>query len=110
MRFDVNASQSLGPRQRARLLERLGPVVRATASDSRSQARNREIALERLRQRLAEGLRVERPRRATKPTKAARVRRLDAKRGIGRKRDRRPPRPGPRVARVCEADRPWTWS
>jgi ribosome-associated protein len=94
VRFDVNASQSLGPRQRARLLERLGPVVRATASDSRSQARNREIALERLRQRLAEGLRVERPRRATKPTKAARVRRLDAKRRQSvRKRDRRPPRP-----------------
>jgi ribosome-associated protein len=94
VRFDVNASPSLGPRQRARLLERLGPMVRATASDSRSQARNREIALERLRQRLAEGLRVERPRRATKPTKAARVRRLDAKRRQSvRKRDRRPPRP-----------------
>ena len=94
VRFDVNASQSLGPRQRARLLERLGPVVRATASDSRSQARNREIALERLRRRLADGLRIERPRRATKPTKAARVRRLDAKRRQSvRKRDRRPPRP-----------------
>ncbi len=94
VRFDVNASHSLGPRQRARLLERLGPMVRATASDSRSQARNREIALERLRRRLADGLRVERPRRATKPTKAARVRRLDAKRRQSvRKRDRRPPRP-----------------
>lgn len=94
VRFDVNASPSLGPRQRARLLERLGPMVRATSSDSRSQARNREIALERLRRRLAEGLRVERPRRATKPTKAARVRRLDAKRRQSvRKRDRRPPRP-----------------
>ena len=53
VRFDVNASPSLGPRQRARLLERLGPVVRATASDSRSQARNREIALERLHLALA---------------------------------------------------------
>jgi ribosome-associated protein len=94
VRFDVNASRSLGPRQRARLLERLGPLVRATASDSRSQARNREIALERLRERLAQGLRIERPRRATKPTKAARVRRLDAKRRQSvRKRDRRPPRP-----------------
>ena len=94
VRFDVNASPSLGPRQRARLLERLGPMVRATSSDSRSQARNREIALERLRRRLADGLRVERPRRATKPTKAARVRRLDAKRRQSvRKRDRRPPRP-----------------
>jgi len=94
VRFDVAGSPSLGPRQRARLLEKLGPVVRATASDSRSQARNREIALERLRTRLAEGLKVERPRRATKPTKAARVRRLDAKRRQSvRKRDRRPPRP-----------------
>jgi ribosome-associated protein len=94
VRFDVAGSPTLGPRQRARLLEKLGPVVRATASDSRSQARNREIALERLRTRLAEGLRVERPRRATKPTKAARVRRLDAKRRqSNRKRDRRPPRP-----------------
>jgi ribosome-associated protein len=94
VRFDVAGSPSLGPRQRARLLAKVGPVVRATASDSRSQARNREIALERLRTRLAEGLKVERPRRATKPTKAARVRRLDAKRRRSvRKRDRRPPRP-----------------
>ena len=91
--FDVARSRSLGPRQRARLLERLGPVVRATASDTRSQARNREVALERLRARLEEGLRVERLRRATKPTKAARTRRLDAKRRQSdRKRDRRAPR------------------
>ena len=94
VRFDVAGSPSLGPRQRARLLEKLGPMVRATASDSRSQARNREIALERLRTRLAEGLKIERPRRATKPTRAARARRLDAKRRqSARKRDRRPPRP-----------------
>jgi len=94
VRFDVAGSPSLGPRQRARLLEKLGPIVRATASDSRSQARNREIALERLRTRLADGLKIERPRRATKPTKAARARRLDAKRRQSvRKRDRRPPRP-----------------
>jgi ribosome-associated protein len=90
--FSVADSTSLGPRQRARLLERLGPVVRATASDTRSQARNRELALERLRARLADGLRVERPRRPTRPTKAARAARLDAKRRQGaRKRDRRPP-------------------
>jgi len=94
VRFDVAGSPSLGPRQRARLLEKLGPMVRATASDSRSQARNREIALERLRTRLAEGLKIERPRRATKPTRSARARRLDAKRRqSARKRDRRPPRP-----------------
>jgi ribosome-associated protein len=80
VRFDVTTSPSLGPRQRARLLERLGPVVRAAASDSRSQARNRELALERLRTRLAAGLHVERRRRATKPTRTAKAKRLDAKR------------------------------
>ena len=56
VRFDVAASPSLGPRQRARLIERLGPVVRVVASDSRSQHRNRELALERLRERLAAAL------------------------------------------------------
>ena len=92
--FSVAESPSLGPRQRARLLERLGPVVRATAADSRSQARNRDLALERLRARLAEGLRVQRPRRPTKPSEAARRRRLDAKRRrSARKRERRPPTP-----------------
>ena len=79
VRFDVRASPSLGPRQRARLLERLGPVVRVAASDERSQARNRQLALERLRSRLADALRVARPRRPTAPSKAARERRLRAK-------------------------------
>jgi ribosome-associated protein len=80
VRFDIAASPSLGPRQRARLLERLGPEVRVVASDERSQLRNRELALERLRSRLAEALRVEKPRRPTKPTKASRERRLEEKR------------------------------
>ena len=80
VRFDVAGSPSLGPRQRARLLERLGPEVRVVASDERSQLRNRELALERLRSRLAAALKVERPRRATKPTKAAKEKRLEAKR------------------------------
>ena len=80
VRFDVAASPSLGPRQRARLLERLGEVVRVVASDERSQARNRELALERLRARLAEALRVERPRRPTAPTAASKRRRLESKR------------------------------
>jgi ribosome-associated protein len=78
--FDVERSPSLGPRQRERLRTRLGPVVRAVAADTRSQARNRELALERLAARLAAGLRVERPRRPTKPTAAARTERLEAKR------------------------------
>lgn len=78
--FDIAASPSLGPRQRARLVERYGPVLRVVASGERSQARNREAALERLKARLADGLRVARPRTATKPTVSAKARRLDAKR------------------------------
>lgn len=78
--FDIASSPSLGPRQRGRLMERLGPEVRVVASDERSQLRNRELALERLRTRLADALRVEKPRRATKPTKAAKQRRLEEKR------------------------------
>jgi ribosome-associated protein len=92
VRFDIEGSPSLGPRQRARLLQRFGPWVAATASDSRSQARNRELALERLRTKLAEALRIERPRRPTRPRPSAREERLDAKRRrSARKRDRRPP-------------------
>jgi len=91
VRFDVVASQALGPRQRARLLERLGAVVRATASDERSQARNRQLALERLAGRLAAALRVDPPRRATRPTRASKERRLSEKRRRGEvKRRRRP--------------------
>ena len=96
VRFDVASSPSLGPRQRARLLERLGPVVTAAASDTRSQARNRELALERLRSQLAAGLRVERPRRATRPGRAARERRLEQKRH--RRRAQARPRPPPEEA------------
>lgn len=80
VRFDIAGSPSLGPRQRARLLERLGAEVRVVASDERSQLRNRELALERLRSRLAAALHVETPRRATKPTKAAKEKRLEQKR------------------------------
>jgi ribosome-associated protein len=92
VRFDVATSPSLGPRQRARLIERLGAEVRVVASDERSQARNRALALERLGQRLAEGLRVETPRRPTRPTRASVRRRLDDKRRqSARKADRRRP-------------------
>jgi ribosome-associated protein len=92
VRFDVEGSPSLGPRQRARLRERLGAVVRATASERRSQLQNRELALERLRSRLAAALKVERPRVATRPSRASVESRLDQKRRRGqRKRDRRRP-------------------
>jgi ribosome-associated protein len=80
VRFDVASSPSLGPRQRERLLEKLGPVVRVTASDERSQARNRALALERLRGKLAAALAVERRRVPTKPTLGAKKRRLSDKR------------------------------
>ena len=93
VRFDVAGSPSLGPRQRARLLERLGPTVRAAAAEERSQHRNRELALERLRSRLAGALAVERPRVPTAPTAGARIRRLEAKRRqAARKRQRGPVR------------------
>jgi ribosome-associated protein len=92
VQFDVAGSVSLGPRQRARLLERYGPVVRAAASESRSQARNRQLALERLAGRLAEGLRVDPTRRPTKPTKGSQVRRVEEKRHRSQvKRQRRTP-------------------
>jgi ribosome-associated protein len=94
LRFDVARSPSLGPRQRARLLERLGPTVRVVAVDTRSQARNRELALSRLRERLADGLRTPRARRATGPTAAGRRRRLDAKRRRSDLKRQRRMRPG----------------
>src|SRR5207244_4413374 len=75
--FDVAASPSLGPRQRDRLLAKLGPEVRVVVADERSQVRNRAIALDRLRDRLAAGLAVERTRTATKPTRASKERRLE---------------------------------
>ena len=90
--FDVERSQALDEQQRARLLERLGPVVTAVAQDARGQARNRELALERLGQKIAGGLRVQRRRRPTRPTRASKERRLEQKRRAGeRKQNRRRP-------------------
>ena len=92
--FDVAASAALTDEQKRRVIARVGPRLTAVAQDERSQARNRELALERLRSRLATALAVPRPRRATKPTKASRRERLDAKRRRAqRKRERRPPGP-----------------
>lgn len=91
VRFDVARSPSLGPRQRARLLERFGPVVVVAADGERSQARNRQVALERLAARLATALAVRPPRRPTRPSVAARERRLtDKRRQAERKARRRP--------------------
>jgi ribosome-associated protein len=90
--FDVCSSKALSDEQRQRITARLGPVVRAVAQDTRSQARNRELALGRLRGRLESALTVQRPRRATKPTNASRRRRADSKRRRAEvKKLRRPP-------------------
>jgi ribosome-associated protein len=90
--FDAASSPSLSEAQRQRVLSRCGPVVRAVAQDERSQTRNRELAFERLRDRLARALHVPRPRRATRPSRSSRVRREQTKRRQSdRKRDRRRP-------------------
>ncbi len=90
--FDVEASAVLDEAQRARLSERLGPVVTAVAQDARGQARNRELALARLAEKIRAGLARPRKRRPTKPTRAKREQRLERKRRTGeRKRDRRRP-------------------
>ena len=90
--FDVGESASLNRDQRERLRAKYGERVTAVAQDARSQARNRELALERLRDKLEAGLAVPRKRRATRPGRAAKERRLEAKRRRSeRKRTRRPP-------------------
>jgi ribosome-associated protein len=90
--FDVDSSDALSPADKERLKARCGPRVTAVAQDARSQARNRELALERLQGRIAEGLRVAKKRRRTRPSRSARERRLEKKRQVGqRKRERRRP-------------------
>jgi ribosome-associated protein len=90
--FDVLASPTLTDAQRERVLARTGPRVAAISQDGRSQARNRELALTRLSERLARALATPKRRRPTRPTTASRERRLAAKRrGSERKRERRPP-------------------
>jgi len=90
--FDVHASTALDAAQKARIAARLGPRPAAAAQDTRSQLRNRDLALERLAHRLAGALEVRRPRTATRPTAAAKRRRLDAKKRRGDlKRSRRRP-------------------
>ena len=90
--FDVAASASLTEAQKARVMGRCGPVVRAVAQDARSQTRNRELALERLRTRLTHALEVPRARRPTRPSAGAKARRVEAKRRQSqRKRERRRP-------------------
>ena len=90
--FDVEASDALTDAQKRRVIGRAGPVLRAVAQDERSQLRNRELALERIVEQLRQALRVERKRVPTKPSAAARKRRLEQKRRRGEtKRLRRAP-------------------
>ncbi|NCY16222.1 MAG: aminoacyl-tRNA hydrolase [Actinobacteria bacterium] len=90
VRFDIGASRSLTEGQRNRLITKLGPIVVVSADDERSQLRNRRLALDRLRGRLADALLIEKARRPTRPGRGAVERRLDAKRRqASRKRDRR---------------------
>jgi ribosome-associated protein len=90
--FDVAASIALSERQKRLITDRLGPIVTAVAQDERSQARNRELALERLQSRLTAALTPPKPRRPTRPTVTSVQRReSDKRRRAQRKRDRRPP-------------------
>ena len=91
--LDVREADALTDEQKRRVMARCGPRVVAIAQDTRSQTRNRELALERLRARLAHALAVQRKRKPTRPTRAAKERRLDTKRRAGeRKQARRRPR------------------
>ncbi len=90
--FDVEASAGLSEAERRRVLEKLGPSVRAISQDERSQLRNRELATERIVEQVAEAAKLRRKRQPTKPSGAARERRLEEKRQqAGRKQARRPP-------------------
>jgi ribosome-associated protein len=94
VRFDVESSAAFSDAQRARVIERLGAEVRVVADDERSQLRNRALAEERLVARLQSALRVDRPRAATRPSRASKRRRLDDKSRRGEvKRQRRRPAP-----------------
>ena len=90
--FEVESSTALTDRQKQRVLRKAGPVLRAIAQDERSQARNRELAVERIADALRAALHVERRRVPTKPSKAAIERRLEQKRRRSQtKRLRQPP-------------------
>jgi ribosome-associated protein len=90
--FDVEASSALSDVQKRRVVAKAGTVLRAVAQDERSQLRNKELAVERVVEALRDALRVPRHRTPTKPTKAARERRLSEKKRRGEtKKLRRPP-------------------
>jgi ribosome-associated protein len=90
--FDVEASEALSEAQKRRVIGRVGTTLRAVAQDERSQLRNRELAIERLIEKLRAALAVPRRRVPTKPTRAAKERRLESKRRRSKTKGlRRPP-------------------
>jgi ribosome-associated protein len=95
LRFDLAGSAALSEEQKARLRERLATritrdgVLQVTSQRHRTQGANREAAVERFAELLRESLREETPRRKTRPSRAAKARRLDSKRRQSqRKRER----------------------
>ena len=92
--LDVEATTALTEAQRRRVVAKAGPVLRAVAQDERSQLRNRELAIDRLVARLAEALKVERPRVPTKPSRAAKEQRLESKKRRGATKRLRRVEPG----------------
>ena len=91
--LDVASTAALSPGQKALLIERLGPVVRAVSQDARSQSRNRQLALDRLAERIREGLHVQASRRPTGPSRNAKRKRVESKVKRGQtKQDRKRPR------------------
>lgn len=82
--FHVTQSHVLSEADKQRVSDTLGPVVRSSASRFRSQRQNRTAALEQLAEKLATALAPRTPRRATKPTKGAKIRRVDEKKARGR--------------------------
>jgi ribosome-associated protein len=87
--FHVNTSEALSETERALLIEKVGTVVRSSASRYRSQAQNKSAALEQLALKIATGLTRQAPRKATKPTKSSKVRRVDEKKARSRVKENR---------------------
>ncbi|MGA7396225.1 MAG: alternative ribosome rescue aminoacyl-tRNA hydrolase ArfB [Solirubrobacterales bacterium] len=90
--FEVESSMVLNPAQKSRIARKAGPVITAVSQDARSQARNRDLALDRLESKLADALAVPKRRRPTRPTRSSKQRRLTGKKIRSEtKKNRRPP-------------------
>ena len=95
LRFSVRESACLGVRRQKTLLKALQGRLTASgellirAKRHREQARNLQDARKRLARALSDALKPVRARKATKPTRASRERRLEAKRRLGRRKQER---------------------